>query len=202
MGLAPTYKRTALIVVDVQNDFLPGGALAVPEGDEVIEPLQAASKMVDFVVASADWHPADTAHFDAWPVHCVAGTEGAEIHPEAKRLADAIVLKGTGNLDDGYSALEGKTVEGVGLSELLAEQGITRLIVGGLATDYCVKATVLDARKSGYEVLLLTDAIRAVDLAEGDGQKALDEMLAAGAKAITTVELAKEIEEVDHEIEW
>lgn len=176
-----TAKRTALIAVDVQNDFLPGGALAVPAGDEVVQPLVKAAREADLVVASRDFHPHDHVSFaeqgGQWPVHCVAGTEGAALHPQIDRIADLVVSKATRTDRDAYSAFDG-----TGLAGILSAQGIQRVVVGGLATDYCVRATALDAVKHGFEVVVLAEACRAVDVEPGDGERALDELREAGAE--------------------
>lgn len=188
---------TALLIVDVQNDFCPGGALAVNEGDQVIPPLNEAATAVarrgGLVLASRDWHPRQTKHFaefgGKWPVHCVQGTEGAAFHPNLRLPEGTIIIsKGTGTEDDGYSAFEGHTDTGETLDAVLREHGVKRLLVGGLATDYCVRASALDALKHGYEVIVLTDAIRGVDLQSGDSERALQEMQAAGARLMTTAE--------------
>lgn len=187
--------NTALLIVDVQNDFCPGGALAVNEGDQVIPPLNAVAEAVaargGLVLASRDWHPTDTKHFAAfggkWPVHCVQNTPGAAFHPALKLPEGTIVIsKGTSREDDGYSAFEGRADDGRTLHEVLQAHGVQRLLVGGLATDYCVRASVLDALKHGYEVVVLTDAIRGVNLQPDDSERALQEMQAAGARLMTT----------------
>jgi nicotinamidase/pyrazinamidase len=181
--------KQALIVVDVQNDFCPGGALAVAHGDEVVEPL---NKQIDEflergapVYKSRDWHPATTKHFEAhggtWPVHCVQNTKGAEFHPALRddpRIT--VVSKGLGDTDC-YSAFDETD-----LVSQLREQGVEEVVVGGLATDYCVKNTVLDALKHGFKVKLLENATRAVDLQPGDGDRAIEEMRAAGAEIVST----------------
>ena len=181
----------ALILVDVQKDFCPGGTLAVPEGDKTvpvlnreIERFAAAGRPI---VASRDWHPAETTHFKSgggpWPPHCVAGQPGAAFHPELRLPADAVVVsKGTGPTEDAYSAFQARDDQGRALDAVLKDRGARRLVVGGLATDYCVKATVLDALKSGYDVTLLREAVRGVDVKAGDSDRALEEMRAAGAK--------------------
>ncbi len=178
----------ALLLVDVQNDFCPGGALAVPEGDrvlpvlnEVIERFKAEGRPV---YASRDWHPADTTHFrdhgGPWPPHCIAESSGAEFHPQLRLPADTIVVsKGQHRSDDGYSAFEGTTEAGKTLAEDLRARGITELHIGGLATDYCVRATVLDARRAGFRVTVLRDGIAGI--ARDDAARALEEMRAAGA---------------------
>lgn len=187
-------RETALLIVDVQNDFCPGGALPVPEGDQVVPVLnQVAEKVAQaggLVFASRDWHPPTTRHFAAyggkWPVHCVQNTPGAAFHPELKLPEGTIIIsKGTSEQDDGYSAFEGHTEQGKTLLEILRERGVRRLIVGGLATDYCVRASVLDALKHGFEVIVLTDAVRGVDVEPGDSERALQAMQAAGATLTT-----------------
>jgi len=163
--------------VDVQNDFCPGGALAVRDGDAVVAPLNELARRIELVVATRDWHPPDHVSFAIWPPHCVAGTQGAELHPALDRRAiDVVVDKGQGQSSPGYSAFEN-----TGLADLLRERGVDRLYVGGLATDYCVRATVLDALTEGFAVTVVEDAIRGVDVNEGDSARALVEMRAAGA---------------------
>ncbi|HEX8119088.1 MAG TPA: nicotinamidase [Pyrinomonadaceae bacterium] len=179
--------RRALIVVDVQNDFCPGGALAVEHGDEVVGPLNRLIEEFlergEPVYKSRDWHPAVTKHFQAyggtWPVHCVQNTHGAEFHKDL--LEDPrvrVVSKGLGD-EDNYSAFDGTT-----LAEELRREGVEEVWVGGLATDYCVKNTVLDARREGFRVRALSDAMRAVNLQPGDDQRALAEMRDAGAEVV------------------
>jgi nicotinamidase/pyrazinamidase len=172
---------SALLIVDVQHDFLPGGALAVPDGDAVVAALVAAAPMVDLVVASRDAHPADHCSFAAqggtWPPHCIEGTRGAELHPDIVALApDIVVEKATEPDRDAYSAFDG-----TGLADALRARGVDRLLVGGLATDYCVRASVLDALHDGFAVTVLVDGIRGVEVAAGDSERALDEMRKAGA---------------------
>lgn len=175
----------ALIVVDVQNDFLPGGSLSVPRGNEVVPVLNAA--IAEFerqglpIYATRDWHPADHCSFQArggpWPPHCVAGTPGAAFAPELQLpRARRIVSKATIADRDAYSGFADTE-----LDRLLREGGVRRVVVGGLATDYCVLNTVRDARRAGYDVVLLTNAIRAVDVHPGDGDQAIAEMRALGA---------------------
>ena len=178
-------KKKALIVVDVQNDFCPGGSLSVANGDDVVPPLNRLMReFLDHgepVFKTRDWHSAQTKHFEAyggtWPVHCVQGTRGAEFHPD---LIDdpriTIISKGTDDSADGYSGFDG-----TGLAELLREEGVAEIWVGGLATDYCVKHTVLDALREGFSVKALADAMRPVNLNPVDGRHAIEEMRAAGA---------------------
>lgn len=186
-------QRDALIAVDVQRDFCPGGALAVPNGDAVIEPLNRyfeAFKASGLpVFATRDWHPQDHISFrergGPWPRHCVQGTTGAEFHPGLKLPEDAIIIsKATGSDAEAYSGFEGTELE-----ILLRERNIFRVFIGGLATDYCVKMTVLDALKLGFTTFLLEDAIKGVDVNPGDSERAIDEMLSSGAIAITLSDL-------------
>lgn len=187
-------RGDALLIVDVQNDFCPGGSLAVPGGDRVVPVLNRylaafAGRGLP-VYASRDWHPAETRHFEAgggpWPAHCIAGTEGAAFHPDLELPSSAtVVSKGTDPVDDGYSAFEAEASEGRVLAESLKEKGVRRLFVGGLATDYCVRASVLDAARQGFRPVLLLDAIAGIDVNAGDQAAALDEMLRAGATTAT-----------------
>lgn len=174
----------ALIVVDVQIDFLPGGALAVPDGDAVIEPL---NRCIDLFVRSGrpvmftrDWHPANHCSFQAqggpWPPHCVVGTRGARFAPALRVIDSArIISKATQPEQEAYSGFQ--TTD---MARVLHASGARRVFIGGLATDYCVLATALDARASGLEVEVLTDAVRAVNLRPGDGDQALRRMCASG----------------------
>lgn len=173
----------ALIAVDVQRDFEPGGALAVPAGDEVVPVLAALirefARRQLTVIASRDWHPAEHCSFDGqggpWPPHCVAGTPGAEIDPALALPEQAIVVSKAQNADrDAYSAFEG-----TGLDAILKRKGVQRLLIGGLATEYCVLNTAADALRLGYDVVVLRDAIRAIDPA--DGENALETLRGEGA---------------------
>lgn len=189
---------TALLIVDVQNDFCAGGALAVPDGDAVVPVVNAVAARAATsgvpVFASRDWHPADTAHFKpyggAWPVHCVAGTAGAGFHP-GLALPDGslVVTKGDDPGADGYSAFDGHLVTGETLVEALVSRGIGRLVVVGLATDYCVKHSVIDARRAGLAVEVVSDAVRGVDLTPGDSERAVAEMRTAGATLVESARL-------------
>ncbi|HZT57594.1 MAG TPA: nicotinamidase [Pyrinomonadaceae bacterium] len=181
--------RRALIVVDVQNDFCPGGSLAVERGDEVVAPLNRLIREFlsrgEPVFKSRDWHPAVTKHFAAyggtWPVHCVQNTRGAEFHKdlvEDPRIQ--IVSKGLGD-EDQYSAFDGTT-----LADELHKRGVEEVWVGGLATDYCVKNTVLDALRAGFRVKALAEAMRAVNLRPGDDARAVEEMRSAGAEIVSS----------------
>lgn len=182
--------KDALIIVDVQNDFCPGGALAVSGGDEVVPVLNRVierfTKAGLPIFATRDWHPEKTNHFKAyggiWPVHCVQGTRGAEFHAGLELGKDTVVVSaGMVPDEDGYSGFQARDPSGARLAELLQRKGVERIIVGGLATDYCVKHTVLDGLKEGFKVLLLADAIRAVNLKPHDGELAIAEMVRAGA---------------------
>lgn len=190
MELGP---KAALIVVDVQNDFAdPKGSLYVRDGEKVVpvvnEQVEAARTAGALVVYTQDWHPASTPHFQKdggiWPVHCVKETWGAELHPDLEVVGES-VKKGTGG-EDGYSAFSvrdprtGETAA-TRLEAMLRERGVQAVTVCGLATDYCVVETVLDARRLGFDTAVLSEAIRAVDLQAGDGDRALGRMREAGA---------------------
>lgn len=184
----------ALLVADVQNDFLPGGALGVLHGDEIVPVLNRYAAAFYArglpIFASRDWHPADHCSFreqgGIWPVHCVTWTKGAEFHPAFRLPPSAIIIsKATDPRKEAYSAFEGTT-----LDERLREAGVRRLFIGGLATDYCVLNTVWDAVQHGYAVILLVDGIRAVNLHPDDGRKAEEEMLRLGAVPIRYEDLA------------
>ncbi len=183
-------RHDALVVVDVQNDFCPGGSLAVPDGDSVVPVLNRYAERFDAqgaaVFASRDWHPSRTRHFAAyggiWPPHCVQGTAGAAPHPALVLPARTqVVSKGMDPEEDAYSCFQARAEQGGDFASLLAAREIQRLFVGGLATDYCVKATALDALRAGLTVVVLQDAVRAVDVTPGDGARALAELAAAGA---------------------
>ena len=194
--MRPLDRTTALVVVDVQNDFAdPAGSLAVTGADDVVRAANAAAAAVraagGLVAYTADWHPAHTPHFaqdgGIWPVHCVADSWGAAFHSELA-VDGPVVLKGTAG-EDGYSGFTVRdpasgTTAPTELAALLRAAGIERVVVCGLATDYCVKATALDAVELGFETVLLVDGVRAVDLAAGDGRRALDAMGAAGVELV------------------
>ncbi|UJP64359.1 bifunctional nicotinamidase/pyrazinamidase [Mongoliitalea daihaiensis] len=201
----------ALVIVDVQNDFIPGGALAVQEGNTIVPLINELQSKFEFIVATQDWHPADHGSFAAnhegkqvgefvnlngvqqilWPVHCVQGTAGAAFHPALEtKLWKAIFQKGTNSLVDSYSGFFDNNRQGdTGLAFYLKEAGISELFVCGLATDYCVKFTVLDGLAEGFKVHLIADATRAVNLQVNDFDLALEEMKAAGATIVETKEL-------------
>lgn len=188
----PYDDRTALLVVDVQNDFAdPGGSLYVPGGEAVVEfvngEVAAARAAGALVVTTQDWHPPDTPHFakdgGSWPVHCVRDTWGAELHPGLAVDGERI-RKGVDG-EDGYSGFtvahpETGAVSSTGLADLLAERRVERVVVVGLATDYCVKSTAIDAATLGFATTVLVEGVRPVEVEPGDGQRAIDEMVAAG----------------------
>jgi nicotinamidase/pyrazinamidase len=188
-------RTTALLVVDVQNDFAdPGGSLYVDGGERVVEAvnreIERANGAGALVVYTQDWHPESTPHFEkdggVWPVHCVAGTHGAELHPALRQSDDReLVRKGTGG-EDGYSAFSMRDfrsgeVRPTELDTVLERRGVERVVIAGLATDYCVKETALDALRRGLPTTVLRHAIAAVDLEEDDGARALAEVAEAGA---------------------
>lgn len=191
-------KRSALFVVDVQNDFCPDGALQVKEGDRIVPVLnryialfKAANLPVYF---TRDWHPEKTVHFTGyggrWPPHCVQGTKGAEFHPDLSIPEKAnIISKGDDPDEDSYSAFDGHDGAGRGVAELLAGEGIGRIYIGGLATDYCVRQTALDGLRQGFQVTVLLDAVKGVDLMPGDSEKALVEIMEKGASTVTIGEI-------------
>jgi len=192
--------KKAFLVVDVQNDFCPGGALPVTDGDRVVPVL---NKYIRFfaksnlpIFASRDWHPKKTRHFKkfggSWPVHCVQNTEGAQFHKDLKLPKEAIILsKGMDPIGDSYSAFQAMDSNGVHLENLLKIFGVEELYIGGLATDYCVKFSTVDALKHGFKVILLVDSIKGVNVKPRDSELAIEEMLSRGAKKITLKDLIK-----------
>jgi len=194
----PPGPGDALLIVDVQVDFLPGGALGISDGDAVLGPI---NRLLGAwrghglpVFISRDWHPAGHCSFAAqggpWPEHCVAGSPGAEFAAQLSMAAtDIIISKATLVGKDAYSALDGTP-----LARALHERCIARLFIAGLATDYCVRATGLDARAAGLEVVVLADAVCAVDVRPGDGARALAELAAAGCELATTTALLRALE--------
>lgn len=174
----------ALLVVDVQRDFCPGGALGVKDGNKIIPYINQLMQEFDIVVASRDWHPETTVHFEKWPVHCVQNTEGAEFHPELHlRQINQEFKKGTANKDDGYSAFEATNED---LAAYLKARDVDELYVCGLTTEYCVKSTAIDAVRNGFKTFLFTDAIAAVNMESGDAEKALEEMQQEGIIFLTS----------------
>jgi nicotinamidase/pyrazinamidase len=185
-------ERTALIVTDVQNDFAdPAGSLYVRGGDRILPfvntEIGRAIQAGAYVVYTQDWHPESTPHFQKdggiWPVHCVQGSWGAAFQ-DGLSMRGEVIRKGTGG-EDGYSGFTMRDPtsgepEGTGLEQLLREHRIERVVIVGLATDYCVKETALDARRKGFEVVVLDEGVRSVDLQPGDGMRALDDVRRAG----------------------
>ncbi|MBI5587833.1 MAG: bifunctional nicotinamidase/pyrazinamidase [Deltaproteobacteria bacterium] len=187
-------RKNALLIVDMQNDFCPGGALPVADGDLVVPALNRYMEIFKAegvpIYASRDWHPAKTAHFKEfggqWPAHCVRKTFGAEFHPDLELPKNAVIItKGDDPDSDGYSAFDGHDDSGRVFDERLRDDRVTHLYVGGLATDYCVKETVLDAVRKGFEVTVLMDAVKGVDVREGDSERAVQEMAESGAEEVT-----------------
>jgi len=186
-------REDALIIVDVQVDFCPGGALPVPGGDEIIPILNEYIRKFyaagALIVATRDWHPPNHISFrdygGIWPPHCVQGTEGAKFHPGLRLPENALIIsKAADPLKEAYSGFEGTRLE-----EELKKTGVRRVFVGGLATEYCVKNTVLDALKYGFETFLLEDAVRGIDVKPGDVERAIKEMLERGAKKLTLADI-------------
>jgi nicotinamidase/pyrazinamidase len=179
----------ALVVVDPQNDFLPGGSLAVAEGNRIFAPINRIAPLFPLVVATRDWHPPEHRYFaeygGPWPYHCLQGSKGAEF---SKKLdtqhVDHVVSKGVDPETDGYSGFAGTD-----LAERLRARGVHRVFVSGLATDYCVKATAIEAQQNGFETIVLTDAIAPVNVSPGDERAALDAMQDAGVRLMTSEQL-------------
>jgi nicotinamidase/pyrazinamidase len=189
----------ALILVDIQNDFCPCGSLAVKEGDEIVPVVNELQKYFELVVATKDWHPPGHSSFvSLWPPHCVQGTAGAEFHPalDTSRLAH-VFHKGTDLAVDSYSGFfDNEHKLSTGLGDYLRAQGVTDVYVCGLATDYCVKFTVLDALRLGFSTTAIADACRGVEVNEGDSARALEEMSAAGARIVESREVVASRAEV------
>jgi len=185
--------KKALLIVDVQNDFCPGGALAVPEGDKIVPKINQYIRIFSRkklpIFASRDWHPVKTKHFNdfggVWPAHCLQNTKGAAFHPQLKLPKETILLyKGMDPEKDSYSVFQAEDTSGMGFLKFLHLLGVAELYICGLATDYCVKSSVLDALKNGFKVKLLTDAIKGVDIKPGDSEKAIKEMVKKGVKKV------------------
>jgi nicotinamidase/pyrazinamidase len=176
-----------LLIVDVQNDFCPGGALGVSDGDRVVPVINAMMDRFELVVASKDWHPPETVHFDKWPVHCVRDTHGSEFHPKLRtdRIAQ-VFFKGTRAVDDGYSAFEATNMS---LEKYLADHAVDSLYITGLATDYCVLQSSLYAVAKGLRTFVVTDGVAAVDVKPGDGDRALRQMKVSGVTLITSADV-------------
>ena len=204
----------ALLIIDVQNDFCPGGALAVPEGDRVIPVINELQEHFDLVVATQDWHPAGHKSFASshgknpgevidlnglqqvlWPDHCVQDSNGARFCDALKLgKVEKIVQKGTDPDIDSYSGFyDNGHKKATGLAHFLKEKKVTTVYVAGLATDYCVKFTCLDALKEGFQTVLVKDACRGVNLNEGDAERAIDEMKQAGVLALSSEDVAERL---------
>lgn len=203
----------ALILVDIQNDFVPGGALAVPQGDQIVPVVNRLQPCFDLVVATQDWHPADHCSFAAshpgrqpgesielnglpqilWPTHCVQEAAGTDFVPGLERDRwDRVFVKGTDPNIDSYSGFfDNGHRQPTGLGDYLRARGVTEVYVAGLATDYCVKFTALDALDLGFKTHLIENACRGVNLQPGDVQRAIEEMRAAGVAIITADEILK-----------
>lgn len=185
---------SALVLVDIQNDFCPGGALAVEEGDQIVDVVNRLMPRFPLVISTQDWHPANHISFKAqggpWPPHCVQGTRGAELHPALNtQTIEHYLRKASSPSKDDYSEFEGKDEQGRSLDQVLRSHDVKRIFVAGLATDYCVLATVSDGLKLGFDVFAVTDAMRAVNVEPEDGAKALRQMSAAGAHLVTSDEI-------------
>ncbi len=183
-------ETDALIIVDVQNDFCLGGALAVPRGDEVVPVVNRLLAQRWLSVATMDWHPAEHSSFEPhggpWPPHCVQHTTGADLHRELDTSkVQLVITKGSNPDQDAYSGFQGTD-----LARILRDRGVHRVVVCGIATDYCVRATAQDALHEGFEVLLLEDAIRGVEVQPGDCQQAIEELRQAGATVIVSADLS------------
>lgn len=192
--MRPELKDAALILVDIQNDFCPSGALAVSEGDQIMPTVNRLMPEFPLVISTQDWHPANHISFKErggpWPPHCVQGTPGAELHPDLERDTIAGYFRKASSSDrDDYSEFAGKDDRDRTLDEALRARGVKKLYVVGLATDYCVLETVLDGLKYGYEVYAVTDAMRAVNVDPSDGEKALQKMSSSGAHLVISDEV-------------
>ncbi len=192
MSAPPSFQvGDGLLLVDPQNDFCPGGSLAVADGDAVMPVLNAwataAQRAGVPIFVSRDWHPPRTTHFKeyggVWPAHCVMGTPGADFHPNLRVPPDAVIVsKGMGETEDAYSAVAARDDSNTLLGALLKARNVNHLYIGGLATDYCVKSSALDGLEQGVGVTLIFDGIRAVNLEPTDGEQALAEMEARGTR--------------------
>lgn len=189
--MTETYKDAALILVDIQNDFCPGGALAVVDGDAVVEVVNRLMPHFPLVVSTLDWHPANHISFreqgGPWPPHCVQNTFGAELHPALNTERISRTFRKASTADrDAYSEFEGVDDRHRSLDEFLKSRGVNQVYLAGLATDYCVRATAMDALRLGYETYVVTDGVRAVNVEPDDGAKALADMQAQGAHLIAS----------------
>ncbi|WP_163714781.1 isochorismatase family protein [Mangrovibacterium lignilyticum] len=174
----------ALLIVDVQNDFCPGGALPAPDGNKIVPVINALMDKFSLIFASKDWHPEETVHFGKWPVHCVRETAGAAFHQDlqAQKIGE-ILLKGTGNKDDGYSAFEATNID---FKDYLRRHEINNLYICGLTTEYCIKATAVDSQRFGFQTYVVEDAIKGVEQNKGDAEKAIQQMKNEGIQFINS----------------
>src|ERR1041384_5098183 len=190
-----TQTRRALLIVDLQNDFCPGGSLAVREGDQIVPLVNEVQKHFDLIVATKDGHPAGHSSFETlWPPHCVQGTRGAEFVPalDTRRIARTF-LKGTDMEVDSYSGFfDNEHAHATGLGDYLKAQGVTDVVIAGLTTDYCVKYTALDALALGFNTTVVRDACRGVEVNAGDTERALAELRKAGARIVESRELLEQ----------
>lgn len=179
----------ALLIVDVQNDFCTGGTLTVPDGEKVVPVINKIMDRFSLIVASKDWHPEGTKHFEKWPPHCVQNTYGAAFHPQLNdEKIQEVFLKGTGIEDDGYSAFEATNHN---LEKYLHDHKVSDLYVCGLATDYCVLSSALEAHKKGFNVVVIEDAVRGVDVVKGDVERAIEEMKHMGLVFVSSEQVPK-----------
>src|SRR5690554_2088005 len=177
----------ALLIIDLQNDFCLGGKLPVPEGDQIVPVVNGLMDKFPLVIASKDWHPEESVHFERWPVQCVRDTEGAAFHPGLKSEGiDKIFLKGTESKDDGYSAFEATNHD---LEGYLKQKGVEELYLTGLATEYCVRASALDAVRKGFKVNIVLEGVRGID--STDVEKAIEEMEREGVNFVSYLDLAE-----------
>lgn len=199
-------ERSVLMVVDMQADFCPGGSLAVPGGDAIIPVINRYIELFHKrdipIFATRDWHPPVTTHFrqfgGLWPPHCVQGSEGARFHPALNLPVDVtVVSKGMDPHKDDYSSFHASLESGLPLNEQFRNAGVTHIYICGLATDYCVRFTSLDALRAGFKVTVLTDAVKGVDLEHGDSERALDEIAKAGAEMADLAAIEKKFKAVE-----
>jgi nicotinamidase/pyrazinamidase len=188
------FLDAALILVDIQNDFCPGGALAVNEGDQIVPAVNRLIPEFPLVISTQDWHPENHISFNErggpWPPHCVQDTRGAELHSDLKTDTIAHYFRKASSPDkDDYSEFAGKDDRGRSLDQVLRSHGVKKLYAVGLATDYCVLETVIDGLRLGYEVYAVTDAMRAVNVNPADGEEALQKMAGRGAHLVTSDEV-------------
>ena len=172
----------ALLIVDVQNDFCPGGALPAPNGNVIVPVINSLFERFPLIIASRDWHPKNTRHFEKWPVHCVQGTVGAEYNPKLNtEEIDIELLKGTSDIDDGYSAFEATNLN---LNDFLRSREVTDVFITGLTTEYCVKNTATDSLRNGFNTFMVTDAIAAVEPGSENEKTTLLELKEMGARLL------------------